>query len=287
LARKAAEAYARRVLADRLAELADEKAYLCAWVLEDLRGDGRWAHDEDAVVPASSTRKVAIMAAVLEAVERGELDLAQTVPVTPRGPDRIFTGTLQHLTPGLALSLRDVVTLMIVWSDNLCTAELVDLVGLAAVNDLCGRVGMASTVHRHALIPKLAPDHPLEATTVTTAADQARLYRTLLAAAAGAETPLQCRAELCAVAFEILCAQQHRTMIPSLLPVTTTVANKPGMGWRDISDGGVVYAGGEPLYLLVAYADRLPPTTDDGLPGYADARQLIATMSRACWDAFA
>jgi beta-lactamase class A len=275
------------LVSDELDRLCEGKPYRCSWVLEDLRDGARCARDEDAVVPASSTRKVAIMAAVLEAVERGELDLAQPVSVSPRDPGAVFTGTLQHLTPGLVLPLRDVVTLMIVWSDNLCTAQLVDLVGLDVVNALCRRLGLAATVHRHALIPRLSADHPLELTTVTTAADQATLYRSLLSGAAGAETALACGRTLCSLALDILCAQQHRTMIPSLLPVPTTIANKPGMGWRDMSDGGIVFADGEPLFLLVAYADGLPQTTSDGLPGYADARQLIARIGRTCWDALA
>jgi beta-lactamase class A len=270
-----------------LADLCQGRPYRVSWFLEDLRTGLRAERRAAEVVPAASTRKVAIMLAALAAVRCGELDLAQPLTIDERYRDRVFTGTLQHLAPGLVLPLRDAIALMIVLSDNLCTAHVVDLVGLDAVNALCSRAGLVSTVHRHALIPPLPRDHEPGETNATTAADQALLLRTILAGTsdAAAADRLGCTPELCALALEILRAQQHRDLLPALLPLGTEVACKTGLGWRDVADGGIVFRDDEPLYLLVAYADGIPETLYGGHTGVADARALIATMSRSCWDA--
>ena len=68
------------------------------------------------------------------------------------------------------------------------------------------------------------------------------------------------------------------------LNLDAVVAHKTGLGWRDASDGGIVYRAGEPRFVLTAYADGVPAEVD-GLPGAADARLLVARLARACWDA--
>jgi beta-lactamase class A len=250
-------------------------------MLEDLREGGRIEHDADRVVPAASTRKVAIMLTTFAAAAHGELNLEQTVVIDGRFRDEIFSGTLQHLTPGLTLTLRDAVTLMIILSDNLATAHVLELVGLDRVNELCRHAGLAATVHRHALIPRLPRDHELDATNTTTAADQAALYRAILAGTReeSAAARIGCTRELCQLALEILSAQQHRDLIPALLPAGTVVAHKTGMGWRDVSDGGIVFAAGRPRFLLVAYTDQLPE--EFGVP---QAQSFIADIARICWN---
>lgn len=277
---------ALETLAAELHALCDARSYRCTWAVEDLRDGGTIERCAGEQVPAASTRKVAIMLAALAAVARGELRLDQAVVVDGAYRERVLTGTLQHLTPGLTLPLRDAIALMVILSDNLSTAHVVELVGLDAVNELCARLGLSATVHRHALLPQLPRDHALDEVNVTSAGDQAELYRTVLAGAgdAAAAARLGCRPGDCRLALELLRAQQHRDLIPALLPLDTVVAHKTGLGWRDVSDGGIVYRDGEPRFLLVAYADGIPETVG-GLPGVADARSLLAQLGRSCWDA--
>ncbi|GAA2354404.1 serine hydrolase [Nonomuraea africana] len=271
-------------LARRLDDLCETQPFHTGWSLLDLDTGARAARSGARQVPSASTRKVAVMMAVLRAVHEGELDLAQRVTIDARYRDRVFTGSLQHLEPGLSLSLREAVTLMIILSDNLCTAHVIDLIGLDAVNDLCDAAGLTGTRHRHALIPPLAPDHPVDASNVTTPDDQARLLELVVRGAAGEDTPLGCPKELCSLALDVLRGQQFRDALPALLPPGTEIAHKSGVGWRDVSDAGVFYADGRPRYVLAVYTDEIPAVLPDGLPGVSRARAHIATLSRACWE---
>ena len=96
---------------------------------------------------------------------------------------------------------------------------------------------------------------------------------------------LGCSMESCRFALRVLTAQQHRDALPALLPPAAVVANKPGLGWSDLGDVGVLYRDGAPLVILAVYLDAIPKTTTDGLPGVALARTNVARLARACWDA--
>ncbi|MFI6904448.1 serine hydrolase [Nonomuraea sp. NPDC050394] len=274
--------------ARRLDELCEAQDFVTGWSLIGLdQGAGSASRHGSRLFPAASTRKVAVMMTVLRAVHRGELDLEERVTIDGRYRDRVFTGLLQHLDAGLSLSLRDTVTLMIILSDNLSTAHVLDRIGLDAVNEWCETAGLTATRHRHALIPPLAPDHPVEATNATTPDDQARLLELIARGAAGQEAAagrLGCPPGLCAFALDVLRRQQFRDALPALLPYGTPVAHKSGAGWRDVSDAGVFFAGGEPRYVLAVYTDEVPAVLPGGLPGVAGARGHIANLSRACWE---
>ena len=85
--------------------------------------------------PAASTIKVPILIAALQGVQNGALELGRRYPLEPR--DAVGgAGVLHELEPGLNLSLRDYLTLMIVVSDNTATNKVIEIVGLDAVNAL-------------------------------------------------------------------------------------------------------------------------------------------------------
>ncbi|MGH3449296.1 MAG: serine hydrolase [Haloechinothrix sp.] len=273
-------------LTKQLGRLCDRQPFMTSWFLEDLRSGATADRDGDRETPSASTRKVGIMMATLRAVHQGRLDLDQPVVIDERFREEIYSGCLQHLTPGLTMPLRDAVALMIIVSDNLCTPHVVELVGLDAVNAFCENVGLHRTHHRNAIIGRLEPDHPLDATNSTSAADQARLYRLILQGALDPQTAaiLGCSPTLCALALDILHGQLYRDGIAALLPPMTPMATKNGLGWRDVSDGGIVFDGDDPAFILTVYTDQVPETLPDGLPGTAVARGLIADLGRACWE---
>ena len=274
-------------LVARLDAECSEKPFVTAWSLVHFAGDHRANRFGARRVPAASTRKVAVMLAALAAADRRELDLGRTLVIDERYRDEVFSGTLQHLEPGLRLSLLDAIKLMIILSDNLCTAHVLDVIDLAAVNDYCQRVGLSGTRHLHAIIPALDSDHPADATNFTTADDQALLLDLVVR---GRDDPraaaqLEMRSETCAAALDILLAQQHYTMLPALLPHEAQVAHKHGVGWRDVSNIGVVLRKGRPLYALSVYVDELSDELPDGTPGIAAGHDHVARLSRLVWDA--
>lgn len=274
-------------LTESLGASCRSQPFASAWALTDVATGREIAQAGDRVVPAASTRKVAIMMTVLRAVSSGRLDLDREVPIDDRYRDQVFSGLLQHLSSGLTLRLQDALALMISVSDNLSTAHLVDLVGLDEVNRFCADLGMSRTSHRHALIPELPVDHDVTATNSTTPRDQNLLLFSILEGARDemAAERLGCSRELCQVAIAILKSQLFADAMPALLPQRAVVAHKTGAGWRDVSDIGVVYDDDEPVFALSVFTDGIPAALPDGTPGGYAARQHIARFARACWDA--
>jgi beta-lactamase class A len=171
----------------------------------------------DEAVTAASTIKVPILAAALGEVAAGRLDLAQPSAIPPQRAGG--SGVLQALTYLHTLTLADLLTLMIIVSDNTATNVVIDLIGMERINQFCAGAGLNGTVLRRKMMDAEAIRRGLENT--TTAHDQARLldaiaWRNLLPA------PLR------AFALQALERQQFNDGLPSLLPEEVVVAHKTG-----------------------------------------------------------
>lgn len=104
--------------------------------------------DAERVYPTASTIKVPIMAEVFRQAEAGAFALDDRRPLAA-GDIVKGSGILRALTPGCELTIRDLVTLMIIVSDNTATNMLIDLVGGSEpVNRLMRALGLATIENR-------------------------------------------------------------------------------------------------------------------------------------------
>ena len=93
----------------------------------------------------ASTIKVPIMVEVFHQAQLGRLSLADEIALSPE--DQVTgSGVLASLSPGIRLPVRDLVTLMIIVSDNTATNMLIDRVGADAVNATMAALGLRHTV---------------------------------------------------------------------------------------------------------------------------------------------
>jgi beta-lactamase class A len=274
-------------LARRMHVLCDALPFDTSWYVKDLRGGGEMHRAGHVPVPSASTRKTSIMMAALKAVHEGRLDLSEPVTVEERLKKDVASGTYRYMTSGTVLPLRDVLVNMIITSDNVCTQMVLERLTLEEMDGFCRGIGMVGTAHRHKIPPLgLAFDHPVEAVTSTTPADQGLLLDLILQ---GTTDPavaarLGCTTALCGFALDVLGWQLLRQLIPSLLPYGTKVAHKTGRGRRGRMDAGIVFRDGAPLYIMTVYTDRVPDTMPDGLPGHAASFNIAGQLSRLCWD---
>jgi beta-lactamase class A len=191
------------------------RLHVAAW--EPDAADRPLLISADEVVTAASTIKVPILAAALDEVDAGRLDLAQPAAIPPQRTGG--SGVLQALPYLHTLTLADLLTLMIIVSDNTATNVVIDLIGMERVNQFCAGAGLKGTVLRRKMMDADAVRLGLENT--TTAHDQATLldaiaWRNLLPA------PLR------AFALQALERQQFNDGLPSLLPDEVIVAHKTG-----------------------------------------------------------
>ncbi len=179
----------------------------------------RWGHDQERVVPAASTVKVAVLVALLRSGLPPDRPLP--LPTTRVGG----AGALASMPSVRELPARELARLMIVLSDNDATNALIaalDLLGTG--RDALARV-LAEAGTRHTVLERAMLDCAAVAQgrdNRTTAAD---LVALLVALRAGrlldpAGT---------AAAVEVLRGQQSRDGLPAFLPPQVLVGAKSGM----------------------------------------------------------
>lgn len=289
-------------LTARLNSISEAAPYDVRWHVSDIETGESADRNGDDVIPSASTRKVAIMMTIFRGVSEGRWDLTETIPTTDEYRDGNFIGAiLDGLDPGLNLSLRDHVVMMIALSDNVSTAILADKIGLDEVNQFCRDIGMEETNHRQGIPPNdpgITRDP--ESGNTTTPNDQGILLRKIVAGSRSeaAASEMGCTREQCRQALGILERQKYKRRLPGLMPSHATVAHKTGAvvkawtedgiptceGYHDI---GVVSHGDDPLYTIAAFTNDVPPELDGGWPPRTHASHTIAMLNRRCWEHFA
>jgi beta-lactamase class A len=219
----------------------------------DLVTGRRFERNAHAVMPAASTIKVLVSAALWSAVERGGIDPARRVAVAAT-PAPGGGGLLESMHAETELTLADLDLLMLAVSDNAATNVLIDIVSMDAVNRLGSDLGLAQTHLRRRMMDTAAAARGDDNTTC--AADMVALF-SALARADG--IPLRaCRRVLASLA-----QTQHTDVIPRHLPPgDRVIACKQGGLETVRHDAGLIDEGDRRIAIAVLSA---PPGDADGL----------------------
>ena len=105
---------------------------------------------------AASVIKLTVMVEAFRQREAGILRFDQTVTI--RREDKLPScGALTYMHDGLQVTVEDLVTLMIILSDNTATNLLIDLLGQEAINQTINTMGLTETrLSRKLFMPELA-----------------------------------------------------------------------------------------------------------------------------------
>jgi beta-lactamase class A len=112
--------------------------------MKNLRTGEEIALDADSTYETFSVIKVAIMAEVFRQAESGKFSLDERVELKP-GDQRLPSGVLYTMQPGLKPTVRDLLTLMIIISDNEATDLLADKVSRPSVTKYMHELGLKNT----------------------------------------------------------------------------------------------------------------------------------------------
>lgn len=277
-------------LVAKLNQLCDEQPFKTHWYLKNVRTNEEVGRDDATVVYSASTRKVSVMMTLLREVHRGNMSLDDPFIIKERYQTQNAHqgGCFQWFKPGSQVTLGDAVVMMIIVSDNTCTGEIVDMLGVDKLNDFCGSIGMTGTTHRQSVPdPNLKMEEYRHVSNATTARDQGHLLDLMLKGAVDADAAayLGVTPELCQYGLEVM-SWQKLGKLNRMLPFQTKVANKTGTGPAQHNDVGVIYHDDDPLYILTVYTDDVATDYSEASGRYV-ASTHVAQLSRTCWDALA
>jgi beta-lactamase class A len=138
--------------ANQLRQIVERTRGVMGVVALDLTSGERFAINEDLVFPQASAIKIAILMEVCKQAQAGKFKFTDRRRIEQQ--DKAGgSGVLLHLGDGtVELTIEDLCVLMIMVSDNTATNLLIDLVGMANINQTLASLGLKHTrLQRHML----------------------------------------------------------------------------------------------------------------------------------------
>jgi beta-lactamase class A len=250
----------------------------CAVAVHDFENDFRFAFNGDCMFHAASTIKVAILLAVMKAVDEGRFRLSDPLLVRNRflsavdgSPYRLNADSdgypQLYKSIGRTARISALAESMIIWSSNLATNLLLEFVGVETAERCLQEAGVAGVRLRRGVEDSRAHEQGLN--NETTANGMVQLFGVLR----GDFLSKPSRGEV----LLILLGQKFTSMIPAGLPAHATVAHKTGEISTVCHDAGIVYLPEREPYIVAILTE-----VDSRRNG---RRETVAKISQAVYEA--
>lgn len=235
-----AQAKAEDPLTQRVRAIVEQHHGDVTLFAENLATHATVALSPDTPVQTASVIKLAVLYEALEQIRSGAAHWSDPIPLKPE--DQVSgSGVLLFFDAPLQLTLKDVLTMMVVMSDNTATNLVIDHLGLGKIDARIAALGLKNTyLYKKVFTPVpsgtvLPADYKTFGLGKTTAREMATIMTKLATCdlAPPTETPQAGDDALCAVALHMLHAQFYRSAVPRYLdglPGATgdSIANKTG-----------------------------------------------------------
>ena len=253
----------------------------------DALSGATWTYNGDRWFHAASVIKVAVLAALFDAVQQERFTLDCRLHVRNRflsaadgAPFRVDSrrdaDAEVHAATGRTMRLRELARHMIVTSSNLATNLLLDLIGVDAARATIDRLGMGGVDLRRGVEDDRAFDAGL--INRVTADGTTALLRAI--ASGGAFEP-----EHAVEMLDILRAQEFSGTIAAGLPepirAVSRVAHKTGEISTVSHDAGIVFLPGRPPYIVAILVESSGDARDRLEVGEAASAAVYACVASA------
>jgi beta-lactamase class A len=279
----------------RLGELAKAHHGKAALYATQLNTGKTAGLDPDAVVQTASVIKLTILFEAMEQVREGKAHWDDKITLQP-GDAVSGSGLLLFLDTPQTLTLKDILTLMVIMSDNTATNLAIDKIGLDAVNARIAWMGLKNT-HLYKKIGKPATepmpeDQPKYGLGKTTPREMAEVMERIGLCELdgpgkvriGGQPPLSASDQaICGVAMKMLRNQFYRDTIPRYLEKLDTTETGSGTASKTGSlnavrvDVAIVAGKTGPMVLSIFTYDN----ADTGWTADNEGELTIAKMAKA------
>jgi D-alanyl-D-alanine carboxypeptidase (penicillin-binding protein 5/6) len=250
-------------LAEQLKPLIDSHSGQISIAIKHLHSGETYLHEADRVMPTASLIKFPLMVSAYGKIHCGHLSRDELLPLNDS--DKVpGSGILtDHFSPGTCLKIRDLIRLMIVFSDNTATNLVADRIGLVCVNAELERLGLKETRmnslayrRERSVDPERSQKFGLGS---TTAREIIQLFELL-------ERGKLHSAEICQEMKEQLLSCEDNTKLKRYLPKDVPVAHKSGEVSNARCDAGLIYGQSGAIAICVMTAENTDLRFDDDHP---------------------
>ncbi|MEY8000878.1 serine hydrolase [Clostridium sp. Mt-5] len=218
------------MLYEKIMKSIDLKKLNCAFMVENLKTGEKIAYNENIVVPSASLIKIPIMMEILELVKKSDLSLNQRITV--KDEVKVPFSILNLLESGNSYTLKDIITLMIIQSDNTAANILMDISGISNVNNYIKNLGLKNTVLQRKMMDSDARKEGRE--NKTTAADMVKFFEIIYKG-------VKIGNPYSILMKNILISQLDNSVMRLYIPDDTLIAHKTGDLDGISHDAGIVY----------------------------------------------
>ncbi len=236
-----------------------------AVVVKDLKTKKETKINENIEFRSASTIKLAIMSELFNKVNDGSLKLDDKIELIENlktGGD----GILKELKYGHKFTLEEIMTLMIIVSDNMATNILINLLGMDNINNTIQNLGLKGTKLQRKMMDSQAAKEGRE--NIITANDLATILELIYKGK-------NVNKEYSSMMLDIMKRQQVRGRLDLYLPEEVLIAHKTGDLDNLEHDGGIVYLK-DKEYIICVLTDK----TESNKEG----REIIGKISKMVYD---
>ena len=251
------------------------------------------AIDAEQPVQTASVIKLTILFEAMEQIRAGKAKWDEKITL-PKGDAVSGSGVLLFFDTPLTLTLKDVLNMMVIMSDNTATNLAIDRFGVDAVNARIAWMGLKDThLYKKVMKPASGPmpaDQPKFGLGKTTAREMAvvmeRIGRCQLAAPGESQPQQAGDAAICQVALTMLRNQFYRDTIPRYLEKLDSseegsgIASKTGSLNAVRNDVAIVAGKSGPMVISIFTYDN----QDKSWTADNEAELTVAKMAKAIVD---
>jgi beta-lactamase class A len=245
-------------LGKKLGEIAAKHKGKVAVYAKNLATGDSVTIDPQRPVATASVIKLPLMLQAFEQVKAGKIKLSDTIELT-KDNQVPGSGVLSFLDPGLKLTLKDAITLMMTLSDNTATNMVIDAVGLKPTNDMLARMNLKNTYFYKKVYKKAEGPQPADQKQFglgkTTAEEMGKVMESIYRCDLGDH-------DLCGQMITIMRNQQYRNMVPRYIESEDTsedlsaIADKIGALDEVRNDVALIYTKKGPIVISIFTYDN-------------------------------
>lgn len=230
-----------RGLENKIENIVEESSANISVSFYDLdQGEG-FSINGDERVPSASMIKLLILLKALDECDKGKINIEDITNLDDY--EKVDgSGILKELSGDHKFSIRELLTLMIIVSDNTATNILIDLLGMEEINKIGRDLGLEKTNLERKMMDSHAKEKGLE--NFTSSNEILKLLKMIYEKEFVSE-------DYSDLALDILLRQQERQRLQRYLPEDLKIASKSGDLDNLENDGGIFFTENKKYILVV------------------------------------